>query len=220
MSQKTKFRLPVSWIVIALILGLYILGFILYPSLPGMMPSHWNLSGRVDSYMPKTWYLIFFPTLILVLYLLMSFAPIIDPKAENYKKFSGVYQGFRALITLVMAGIYVATLLYALGIPISVAKVVIFALGIMLTFTGNYFGKVRYNYTFGIKTPWTLASEEVWNKTHRISGPLWVMAGLVWIFSIFLPDKTAFVVDMAALMAATLYGFVYSFMLYNKLDGK
>lgn len=113
-----------------------------------------------------------FPTLILGLYLLMSFAPKIDPKAENYKKFQGVFRGFRILIVLVLAGIYVATLLYALGTPLSIGKVSIFTIGLMLIFVGNYFGKVRHNYTFGIKTPWTLANEEVWNRTHRVSGPL------------------------------------------------
>lgn len=217
MNNRERFRLPVDWWMAALILALYVLGFILYPKLPDMMPSHWNLEGEVDGYTAKTGHIIFFPTLILGLYLLMSFAPKIDPKAENYKKFQGVFRGFRILIVLVLTGIYVATLLYALGIPVSIGKVSIFTIGMMLIFVGNYFGKVRHNYTFGIKTPWTLANEEVWNRTHRVSGPLWVIAGLIWIFSIFLPEKPAFVIDMIALGIAGVYGFIYSYWLFNKL---
>ncbi|MCR4431655.1 MAG: SdpI family protein [Tepidanaerobacteraceae bacterium] len=217
MNEKFKFRLPIDWWIIVLILALYALGFALYPALPDMMPSHWNLEGEVDGYMAKTGHIVFFPTLILGLYLLMSFAAKIDPESENYKKFRGVFRGFRIMLVMVLSGIYVATLLYAKGIPLSIGKVSIFSIGVLLIFIGNYFGKVRHNYTFGIKTPWTLASEEVWNRTHRVSGPLWVIAGLIWVFSIFLSEKTAFVIDMTALGFVGVYGFIYSCWLFNKL---
>jgi len=220
MNNRERFRLPINWWMIVLILALYILGFILYPALPDMMPSHWNLEGKVDGYTAKTSHLIFFPTMILGLYLLMSFAPMIDPRVDNYKKFRGVFEGFRILLVLVLTGIYVATLLYALGIPVSIGKVSIFTIGLMLIFIGNYFGKVRHNYTFGIKTPWTLANEEVWNRTHRVSGPLWVIAGSIWILSMLLPEKPAFVIDMTAIGIAGVYGFIYSYWLFNRLKNK
>ncbi|WP_422446670.1 SdpI family protein [Thermoanaerobacterium sp. DL9XJH110] len=216
MGDRSKFYLPVNWPMVFLILSLYIMGFLLYPYLPEMMPSHWNVAGQVDGYTPKNVYLIFLPSLILGIYLLISFAPALDPRPESYRKFRGVVEGFRIIIVLVFASIYVATILFALGIPVSVGKVVRFMLGLMLVFIGNYFGKVRHNYTFGIKTPWTLASEEVWNKTHRVSGPLWVVAGFVWMISIFMADRPAFIIDMAVLAAAAIFGFIYSCLLFNK----
>ena len=95
MCEKTKFRLPINWLVIALILSLYILGYFFYPYLPERVPSHWNISGQVDGYSSRTFHVLFFPSMILALYVLMSFAPILDPRPENYKKFQGVYEGFR-----------------------------------------------------------------------------------------------------------------------------
>ena len=80
-------RLPVSWFVIALILSLYILGYFLYPHLPEQVPSHWNMAGEVDGYSSRTFHVLFFPSMTLFLYIFMSFAPILDPKSENYKKF-------------------------------------------------------------------------------------------------------------------------------------
>jgi uncharacterized membrane protein len=182
-----------------------------------MVPNHWNMAGEVDGYMAKESFIIFFPSLILGLYLLMSLAPMIDPRSDNYKKFKGVFEGFRVLIVLVMIVLYLTSILFALGIPVPIGKVVMLSVGILWVFIGNYFGKVRFNYTFGIRTPWTLASEEVWNKTHRVSGPLWVAAGIIMMLSIFIPDKPAFIIDMTAIAIAGIYGFIYSYWLYNKL---
>lgn len=216
--KKPRSRLPISKVVFALIIFLYIIGFIMYPRLPDMVPSHWNVSGEVDGYMPKKFYVIFFPSLTLGLYLLMSLAPIMDPRPESYNKFRGVFEGFRIILVLVFTVIYIATLLFALGMPISIAKIINLSLGIMFIFIGNYFGKIRHNYTFGIKTPWTLANEEIWNKTHRVSGPLWVAVGFIWIFSIFLlTEKLAFSVNMVALLLASGFGFIYSFILFKQL---
>ena len=213
-------RLPVSWFVIALILSLYILGYFLYPHLPEQVPSHWNMAGEVDGYSSRTFHVLFFPSMTLFLYIFMSFAPILDPKSENYKKFQSVYEGFRYFMVGFLMLLYMATTLYALGYPLSMGKIVRFAIGLLLVFIGNYFGKIRHNYTFGIKTPWTLASEEVWNKTHRISGPLWVVSGLIWMLSIFITEKLAFAIAMGSIIVVSIYGFAYSYILFQKLKNQ
>lgn len=215
-----KIKVNVNWILIFVIFLMYIAGIILYPQLPNMIPSHWNISGQVDGYTPKNIYLVFIPTLTLFIYIMLLLAPRLDPKAENYKKFIGVYNGFNVVMVLFMAGLYFITLLFAMGISISISKFIRFIIGIMLLFIGNYFGKIRHNYTFGIKTPWTLASEKVWNKTHRISGPLWVVVGLVWMLSIFFAERTAFIIDMFALILVSLFGTIYSYILFKKLENK
>ena len=216
--EDRKQRLRVNWLVLVLILSLYIFGAILYPQLPDMVPSHWNINGEVDGYTSKTAHVIGFPTLILGMYLLMTFAPFLDPKPESYKKFAGVFGGFRLILVVVLSVLYLATNLVALGFAISVGKITRAVIGAMLVYIGNYFGKVRHNYTFGIKTPWTIASEEVWNKTHRVSGPLWAVTGIIWMLSIFLPERTAFIVDMALLFIVSGYGTVYSYILFRRLN--
>lgn len=217
MDEKNKHILPLNWSLIVFILAMYLIGLLMYPHLPDMMPTHWNIKGEVDGYSSKLFYIIFFPSMILGTYLLMTFAPKIDPRADSYKKFTGVVAGFRTLLVIIFSVIYLAPMAVALGYPVSVSKVVRLSIGIMLVFIGNYYGKVRHNYTFGIKTPWTLANEEVWNKTHRFSGPLWLGAGFVWIFSILIRDNVAFIIDMAALMGASILGVVYSYIVYKKL---
>lgn len=217
MSKQTKTRLPINWLIIALILSLYILGYFIYPYLPERVPSHWNLSGQVDGYSSKIQHVIFFPSMILGLYVLMAFAPIIDPRQDNYEKFRGVYEGFRWVMVRFLAILYIVTTLFALGFPLSIGKIVRFSIGVLLIFIGNYFGKIRHNYTFGIKTPWTLANEEVWNKTHRVSGPLWVITGLIWMLSIFMGEKLSFVISMGILFFASCYGYIYSYILFKKL---
>ncbi|MGI6486139.1 MAG: SdpI family protein [Tepidanaerobacteraceae bacterium] len=219
MTKKASI-FPIRWPVVVLIIGLYVVGFILYPYLPDNVPSHWNIHGQIDGYSSKTFHILFFPTLILGLYLLMSYAPFIDPKPESYSKFKGIFENFRLILVLILAGMYIATTLAGLGIPVSVGKIVRFAIGILLIFIGNYFGKIRHNYTFGIKTPWTLANEEVWNKTHRASGPLWVLSGLVWVLTVFMADKPAFIINMSVLVAVSVFGVLYSFVLFKRLQNR
>ncbi|MFY9216947.1 MAG: SdpI family protein [Tepidanaerobacteraceae bacterium] len=220
MADKTKSRLPINWFVVALILSLYVLGYFLYPHLPEQVPSHWNMAGEVDGYSSRTFHILFFPSLILFLYLVMSFAPVLDPRPESYRKFQGVYEGFRYLMIGFLMLLYMATTLYALGYTFSIGKIVRFAIGLLLVFTGNYFGKIRHNYTFGIKTPWTLASEEVWNKTHRMSGPLWVVVGFIWMISVLIAEKLAFAISMGSLMIVSIYGCVYSYILFQRLKNQ
>jgi len=217
MADKIK-RLPINWFVITFILLLYVLGYFIYPYLPERVPSHWNMAGEVDGYFSRTYHVLFFPTLILLLYIFMSFAPVLDPRPESYKKFQYVFEGFRYVMVGFLVLLYIATTLFALGYPLSIGKIIRFAIGVLLAFTGNYFGKIRHNYTFGIKTPWTLASEEVWNKTHRISGPLWVLVGFIWMLSIFIDEKLAFALSMGSLMIVSIYGCIYSYVLFRKLE--
>jgi len=214
-----KIRLPINWMILVLIVFYFILGFVLYPYLPENIPSHWNIAGEVDRYASKLFHVTFIPSLTLGIYLFMSLAPLMDPKPENYKKFIGVFEKFRVFIVLFLGILHTSTLLFAMGYPVSVTKVLRVVLGAMLIFMGNYFGKVRHNFTFGIKNPWTLASEEVWNKTHRASGPLWIMAGIVWILSIFLADRIAFWVSMGALIVVSSYGMVYSYIVFRRIKG-
>lgn len=220
MGEKKRSALPVNWLLLGLIASLYIVGIAVYPRLPDMVPSHWNISGQVDGYMSKTAHIVFLPTMVLGIYLLLSIAPVIDPKPESYEKFRSVYEVFRIILVLIFSTLYIATTLYALGVHISIGKLMMLIMGLMFVFLGNYMGKIRHNYTFGIKTPWTLANEEVWNKTHRISGPLWVAAGFVWILSLFLKEEIGFFLGMGSIFAVTIFGFVYSYLLFRRIKNQ
>lgn len=203
---------------ILLIILMYLAGLVLYPKLPDIIPSHWNIEGKVDGYTAKNAFLLFLPTLTLGIYIFMSFAPILDPKPESYRQFKGIFELFRFIMVLFFFVLYFVSLLVALGIPINVSKIVQLLVGGLLIFIGNYFGKIRHNYTFGIKTPWTLANEEVWNKTHRLSGPLWVVTGVLWVSGVFFPGRVAFIIGMGSLLLVSVVGAIYSYILFKKLS--
>ncbi|HHV63206.1 MAG TPA: DUF1648 domain-containing protein [Firmicutes bacterium] len=159
--------------------GLLVAGLFLYPILPERVPSHWNIRGEVDAYSSRAFGAFFAPLLNIGLYLLMLVLPLVDPRRENYARFAGAYRLLRWGIVLFGSGLYLVTILSALGYRVNVALGVKALVAILFILIGNFMGQLRHNYFVGIKTPWTLANEEVWRRTHRMAGPLWVVAGFL-----------------------------------------
>ena len=209
-------KIRFDWILLVLIGAMLIVGIIVYPTLPEQVPTHWNAAGEIDGYGSRFVGAFMLPLLTLGIFLLLLVTPKIDPRRENYSKFSGVYQIIKAFLVLFMVLVYGITLSAAYGHDVNVGLFVKFALGILFVTLGNYFGKIRHNYFVGIKTPWTLANEDVWNKTHRLAGPLWVVAGLIAMIVAFIDHPVTFWIFMGALMIASLIPTIYSYMLYQK----
>jgi hypothetical protein len=135
---------------------------------------------------------------------------------ENYPKFAGSYDLVRWALVGVLAVLYLVTLLAALGYPVNVGAIVQITIALLFILMGNIMGKFRFNYFVGIRTPWTLASEEVWRKTHRLGGRLWVLAGLIGLFSVLLPPPGNFIGLVGSIFLATIGTTLYSFFLYRR----
>lgn len=58
-------------------------------------------------------------------------------------------------------------------------------LGLMFIILGNLLPKSTQNPVFGVRTRWTLANRENWNRTSQISGKIWVIGGLLCWAAIF-----------------------------------
>ncbi|KEF37930.1 SdpI/YhfL protein family [Schinkia azotoformans MEV2011] len=86
-------------------------------------------------------------------------------------------------------------------------------------FLGKYMSRIQFNYTMGIRTPWTLANEEVWRRTHQLGGPLWLIGGIIIIILAFLPGKIAFIFMMIMIAIITIIPVLYSYFLFKKLGG-
>ena len=97
-------------------------------------------------------------------------------------------------------------------------KAVIIIMGLMLLVVGNYLPKCRQNYTVGIKVPWTLASEENWDATHRLAGKLWVAGGVVILLLAIQPWIPAFPMSLVIMLAVTFVPMIYSFVYYIKME--
>ncbi|MBS4535326.1 SdpI family protein [Clostridium sp. D2Q-14] len=204
-------------IIIALI---SIIGTIfIYGSLPDEIPRHWNSSGEVDAYWGRSG--VFLTALLpLVLYLLMRFLPKIDPRRESYKKHKKAYNMTIYVGILFMIAIHWITVYASLGNDINVKLLVNIGVGILFIVLGNYMGQIRHNYFFGIRNPWTLASEEVWKKTHRASGYIFIILGLMFMIGGFIPGNIAMGLVIGGIVVLLIFTTVYSYLLYRKLEDK
>lgn len=207
-----------EWYIIILILASLAFGIYVYPQLPDKIPTHWNIHGEVDGWSSKAFGVYFFPLLNLFFYPLMIFLPLIDPRRKNYTYFSKPYKIIRIVLHIFLAAIYIVTLLVALGYPLRVDFIVRFSISLLFIIIGNYMGKFKHNYFVGIKTPWTLANEEVWVKTHRFGAPLWVAVGFLGMVLSFFQQPWASYLTFGGILVIATVPVIYSYLLYRKLN--
>jgi len=211
-----NFKVKFNWITILLLLAFWGICASFYPDLPEQVPTHWNIQGEVDDYSHKAVATLVMPLLPLAIYVLMTVVPKIDPKRQNYGKFGPSYEKIRTIIVTIMVGITVLPLLSALGYDIKVDLLVRIFIPLLFIALGNYMGKIKHNYFVGIKVPWTLASAEVWNKTHRLGGKLMVVGGIFALAGVFTPPTAGFVMVMTGIFAPLIISTIYSYLLYAK----
>lgn len=205
-----------EWPLLFIIVGTLIAGWLIYPHLPEQVASHWNLRGEVDGYASRTWGAFGLPLMTAAIYLLMLLLPSIDPRKQNYQKFAGAYRLFRAVMVLFMTGLYVVVVASALGGQIPVGRVVITGMALLFIVIGNFMGQIRQNYFVGIKTPWTLANEVVWQKTHRLAARLWVGAGLIGLVAAFAGGTAGAGLLGISLVLAVVFPIVFSYLEYRR----
>jgi len=213
--KKELFRHDLPAVLV--LLAMFAAGALLYPHLPPRVPAHWDIAGRVDGYASRAVGAFMPPLLAAGVYILMLVLPLIDPRRENYAKFSGVYRILRLCLVLFLGVVYLVTLGGAMGYPVRVERIMPALVGLLFIVIGNYLPRVRHNYFVGVRTPWTLADEEVWRRTHRLAGPLFVAAGLAAVLSSLLGGPASFAVFITAVIGVSLLSAVYSLLVYRKI---
>jgi len=183
---------------------------------PDVVPTHWNIDGDPDGFSGKTFGAFFFPALILGIYVLLLVLPTLDPLKSRYQEFAKTYQIIRMAIVLMLSSLYWVASFAGLGAPIAINQVVPMGVGILFIVLGNFMPKVKKNWFVGIRTPWTLSNEEVWNKTHRLGGKLFVLGGLAIFVSGFLPGKIAFAILMTVVVLVSVGSMGYSLWLWKR----
>ena len=198
-----------------LILLMFVSGIYLYPLLPPNVPTHWGPDGRVDGYGPKGFTLILIPALTLIIYLAMTFIPYIMVYKENFKRFEKYYDEFKLMMTMFFALLYTFTLLPNFGFKINMNFFMIPVMAILFYYIGHMMPKFKRNYFIGIRTPWTLASEEVWNKTHKKTAWIFKIGGLFFIIAAIF-NKFFIWIIIGYIISLILYIFIYSYVIYKK----
>ncbi|WP_302104550.1 SdpI family protein [Polycladomyces zharkentensis] len=205
-----------DWASLAVAILPLLIAWTLYPALPPKMAVHFGFSGQPDGYQPKSIFLISQSLLLPAIPLLTKYLPVLDPKRENYAKFRRFYEIFRLTITTFLAVMFGLILAFNLGYRIHMQMAVLLMVGLIWMVIGNFLGQVRFNYFFGIRTPWTLADEEVWRRTHRLAAPLWMIAGGLMLISAFLPGWMSVGMLVAAIILTAMIPAVYSLIVYRK----
>lgn len=204
-----------------IIFGIILLSFILsayfYPQIPEQVASHWNAQGQVDGYMSKFWGLFFMPFVLVGLALLFLAIPRIDPLKANIEAFRKYYDGFVVLFFVFMLAIHFQVILWNIGLHISPNVVMPIALGLLFFYIGLLCENAKRNWFVGIRTPWTLSSDRVWDKTHQIGGKLFKVAGVITFLGVFFQNYAVFFI-LAPVLVVTVYTVVYSYVEYQKHD--
>lgn len=215
--KKINNILKKEWFFILLILLGFIISIYLYPSLPNKMPIHWNIHGEVNGYASKLFGAFSMPLINLCIYLLYIALPYIDPKRKNYESFKPTYQLFKYIIIIFLFCFHIITLLNAIGVKVDILTFTQVAMSLLFILMGNVMGRVKHNYFIGIRTPWTLANEEVWKKTHRLAAPLWVTGGILNLI-LFLLDRGAYSFIIIIIIISVI-PIIYSYSIYQKING-
>jgi len=203
--------------IILIIIMMFAASIYFYPQLPDKIPTHWNFKGEIDGYSGKLTGAFLIPVMNIIMYGLFIFMPVLDPKKENYKLFESTYIYFRYLFHIFFLGMHGLIIAAALGYNVDTGRLVTLAVSLLLMLMGNVMGRLKHNYFVGIKTPWTLANEEVWRKTHRLGAVIWTGGGLagVIISLLRLSMGWAFIAIIAVM---TFIPIVYSYVLFNRLE--
>lgn len=186
-----------------------------YNDLPDTIATHFNAQNVADGFMDKPLALFGLPAFMFFMHLLVIFVLNKDPKRKNMPSIMmDLMYVFLPLLTVFLMGI---TIGYSLGIEINIGFFTSMLIGIIFIAIGNYMPRVKQNYSMGIKTPWTLNNEEVWNKTHRLGGLCFVLMGIGTIIAgLFLN----FMIIIFIIIPLAFIPMVYSYFLYQKIEKK
>lgn len=194
--------------------GIYVLG-----AMPAQVPVHWGLDGVPDDYGPAWMNALLIPAMAAGVYVLMLLLPLIDPRRRNYGLFIDTLRLFRWALVLAMIGLHITVVQASLGSDIAVDFVVRLGVALLFVALGNSMGKLRQNWFIGVRVPWTLSNEEVWNRTHRAAGRLWVVGGLVLAAAAFLPPESGTVAMGIVLSVMVIVPIVHAWRLHRRIVG-
>jgi len=204
-------------IIILIILISFIVGLYYYSKMPDQLASHWNTKGEVDGYMSKFWSLFLMPIVSLVMFLLLVFVPKIDPLKKNIEKFRKYFDTFIVLMVLFLFYVYILTIAWNIGKRFDMGQAMIPAMGILFYYIGILVGHAERNWFIGIRNPWTLSSDKVWEKTHKVGGKLFKGVGIVALLGMFFPSSIIYFV-LVPVIFVSVYLVIYSYFTYKKLE--
>jgi len=212
--MSTRITLMVS---LALILVAIVFSLAVYNRLPEQMASHWGMNDEVNGTVSRFWGAFLMPIVSLAMLGLFLLIPSIDPLKANIARFRGIFNGFIAVMMVFLFYIHILTMLWNLGVQnFKMSAALLPAIGLFFFFAGLMMSQAKRNFFIGIRTPWTLSSDRVWDQTHRVGSVLFMICGVLAFVAAFFPGATAFGLIFAPLIGSSIFLVVYSYVLYQQ----
>lgn len=205
-----------KWIPLLIVAAAFVASAVAYPRLPETMQTHWDLSGRPDGWSSRTWGAWMLPVFLLGMWALVQILPRIDPRGSNYAKFGGTFEVIIGSIMLFTLVLHIVVLGTSLGYSMQMQRVIPIGVGALLIIIGNLLPRTRSNWFLGIRTPWTLSSDRVWEKTHRLGGRLFVAGGILIIIAGFLWAPWAHTVLFSVMILWAASMLIYSYLEWKR----
>lgn len=210
MKNKIRFTMTSKLSVLISIIIVIIFNVLFYKKMPDMIPVHWNFAGEVDRYADKFNAYVTTPILLVLAGIFMNFMLDNDPKNKTQKNMA-ITIG-KISIPGIIFFIFMIQTIYGLGKEININLITNMLLGVLFIALGNYLPKAKRNYVVGIRVPWTLNSDENWNRTHRLGGIVYIITGLMFMINVFLNSE--FLIFLIIFLFTS--PIIYSFYLYTK----
>ena len=212
MTDNQKYYLGAAAVVLATLVGT----LVAYPSLPNIVPVHWDAHGHVNGWGPKWSLFAYGPGLMTSIVLLFSALPWLSPRKFEVDSFRATYLYIMIVIVAMLAYCQILILVTALGLELDVSRAIEGGVCLLIALLGNVMGKVRRNFYVGIRTPWTIANEKVWNATHRFAAKTFFAGGLLGLIAVIL--RAPFWLPITVIAVASLVPVIYSLMFYKRLE--
>ncbi len=211
-----KFELKKEWPSLLFILLPFTYLALIWNELPDIVPSHWNARGEIDGYSSKMLLLMVPFFLPILVYPILFFAPVIDPK-KKVDVNSSKFQNLKHLMTMLMSLLAVYIIYSSHKQSLASPSMVFVLVGVIISVLGNYMQTVKPNYFIGIRTPWTLESEEVWRKTHQYASKFWFFGGAIMAVGALLvsPENGLYLV-LGITVVIGLLPVLYSYRMFKK----
>ena len=195
----------------------FILSIYVYGAMPILIASHWGTNGQVNGYLNKNIALFISPVILLITSIMFVAIPKIDPLKANFDLFKEYYYGLVVIISLFLFAMHLHTIAWNLGIKVNPNTIMPIALGVLFFYIGMMLKHTKPNWFVGIRTPWTISNNTVWEKTHKLGATLFKLSGIISIIGV-LASNLAIYFAIVPILISTVVLIAYSYVEYKKIS--
>ena len=197
-----------EWAIVIILLASVLTSWFFYPQLPPVVATHWDVNGNVNGYMAKGWGVSIFPIVIAILFAVFLLIPRIDPRRENIVKFRQYFDYFTVATSLVFYYFFLLFLFWNLGASFNFVAAMVPAFALLFWLIGMLLPRTELNWMIGIRTPWTISSENVWKKTHEVGGVWFKICAVISLLGVVFPAAALWLILVPVLATAIGLSFI------------